>query len=220
MGHATFRTDADHFRSSPISRRFMSRPACLKTGPPLIFVPTCRVLLTLARREALFQRGTQMPKDNAFYMEEYKSLRQEIATKLKERLEFSRWGLIGLAALYSYIFSNPGKPILFWVPFFLSLAMLAHLNEEHRMVHKAGAYIKEQFEPWAEGGEKTPMGWQTYLKRNENPSWLVPWKRFPPEIWDWSPVPLWVALLVLTFVIASGVSAGWWPSLIAPPAKS
>jgi hypothetical protein len=159
-----------------------------------------------------------MPKDNAFYMEEYKSLREEIATKLKERLEFSRWGLIGLAALYSYIFSNPGNPVLFWVPVCLSVAMLAHLNEEHRMVDKAGAYIREQLEPWAAGGDKTPIGWEKYLDLTKNPSWLVPWKRFPKRLWDWSPVPLWLGLLVVTIGVA--LVARWWPSLIVPPAKS
>jgi hypothetical protein len=52
-------------------------------------------------------KGNTMSHDSAFYAEECKSLRQEISTKLKDRLEPNRWGLIGVAALYGYIFSNP-----------------------------------------------------------------------------------------------------------------
>jgi hypothetical protein len=42
-----------------------------------------------------------LTKEETFYIEEYKSLREEMISKLKERLEFNRWGLIGLGALYS-----------------------------------------------------------------------------------------------------------------------
>jgi hypothetical protein len=159
-----------------------------------------------------------MPRNDVFFIEEYKSLRQEIGTKLKDRLEFSRWGLIGLAALYSYIFSNPGKPVLFWIPVWLSLVMIGHLNEEHRLVHKAGDYIRDQLEPWAKSGHGIPKGWEKYWACNDNPApWWVFWRRWPREIWDWSPVPLWVSVLALTLYIAIGASAGRWPSLIAPP---
>lgn len=155
--------------------------------------------------------------NDIFYIEEYKSLRQEIDTKLKDRLEFNRWGLIGLAALYSYILSNPGKPILFWVPVGLSLAMLAHLNEEHTMIYRAATYINTQTERWAAGGE-TPQGWETYLHPLRSPApWWKFWRRWPGSLWDWSPVPLWLVVFGLTLVIAIGVSAGRWPSLITPP---
>ena len=160
-----------------------------------------------------------MANDTAFYSEEYKTLRQEISAKLKDRLEFGRWGLIGIAALYSYIFSNPGKPVLFWVPVFLCLAIIAHLNEEHRMVALVGTYIREQFEPWAAGGQ-TPIGWETYLADHRTPRWWLFWERWPWKIWDWAPVPLWLVVLGLTLVIAIGVSVGLWPSLAAPNCKT
>src|SRR6266487_590389 len=66
-------------------------------------------------------KGAKMSKEETFYIEEYKSLRQDVATKLKDRLEFNRWGLIALAALYSYIFSQPANVLLFWVPVGLSV---------------------------------------------------------------------------------------------------
>jgi hypothetical protein len=154
-----------------------------------------------------------MSRNDAFYLEEYKSLRQEIDAKLRGRLDFNRWGLIGLAALYSYILSHPGKPVLFWVPVCLSLAMLAHLNEEHSMVAKAGTYIKEQLEPWARSGDQIPRGWEKYLEDTNTPFWC----RWPWHLWGWSPVPLWVSVLGLTLLIAIGVSVGLWPSLVEPP---
>lgn len=160
-----------------------------------------------------------MSKEETFYIEEYKSLREEITTKLKDRLAFDRWGLLGLAVLYSYIFSNPGKPILFWVPVFLSGAMIAHLNEEHRMVDKAGVYIKDEIERWISGGALLPHGWQNYLANTQSPTprWWRFWERWPWHLWDWSPVPLWLVLFLLTLIIAIGVSLGRWPSLSAPP---
>ena len=119
-----------------------------------------------------------MSKDEAFFVEEYKLLRAGIASQLKDRFDFHRWGLIGLAALYSYIFSNPGKPILFWVPVFLSLAMISHLNEEHRMIKVLAGYIKDEVEPWAKGGNQIPSGWETYLKRQPIPSLWWVWRRW------------------------------------------
>jgi hypothetical protein len=149
-----------------------------------------------------------------YYLEEYKSLRAEINAKLKDRLEFSRWGLIGLGVLYSYVFSNPGKTVLFWVPVCLSLAMLGHLNEEHRMVAKAADYTKTQMERWAAGGA-VPIGWENYLKSSEVHPWMI-WRRWPVYLWNWSPVPLWLSVFALTLAIAVGVTTGLWPSLIAP----
>jgi len=151
-----------------------------------------------------------MTKEETFYIEEYKLLRQEITTKLKDRLDFNRWGLIALAALYSYIFSsNPAKPILFWVPVFLSAAMIAYLNEEHRMVAVAGAYIKGQVEPWISGLRSFPQGWETFLASTKSPRW---WslRRWPLHLWDWSPVPMWIVVLSFTLIIAILASAGLW----------
>lgn len=148
-----------------------------------------------------------MPRNDAFYLEEYKALRQDIATRLKERLEFSRWGLVGLAALYVYAIANPA-PILFWVPVFLTLLVLAHLNEEHRTIAIVGTYIKEQIEPWAARGAMTPLGWEAYWQSQKSPSSWLPWRRWPWSLWDWAPVPLWISLFGITVGIAIGVSVG------------
>jgi hypothetical protein len=141
-----------------------------------------------------------MSKEETFYIEEYKSLREEITTKLKDVREFSRWGLIGLAALYSYSFSHPENPTLFWVPVGLSFAMIFHLNEEHRLIDKAGAYIGKEIEPWAAGGS-APQGWVKFLYSEPTPRWGS-FKRWPWRIWDWSPVPMWIVLFLGTLVIA------------------
>jgi hypothetical protein len=160
--------------------------------------------------------GDFTSRSETFYGNEYKALRDEITTKLRDRLEFNRWGLIGIAALYSYIFSNAGKPVLYWVPVALSVAMIVHLNEEHRIVAKAATYIREQIEPWAAGNGKAPDGWEIFLlSRPDPPIWKI-WQRWPKTLWGWTPVPLWIFVLGLTLVTAIGVSAGLWPSLIKP----
>jgi hypothetical protein len=123
-----------------------------------------------------------LSKEETFYLEEYKSLRAEMTTKLKDRLEFNRWGLIGLAALYSYIFANPGNPILFGVPVALSLAMIPHLLEEHRIAGKAAKYIEDDIERWIAVGVTAPRGWETYLKIPTPRSSL-----WPPSRWLWPP---------------------------------
>jgi hypothetical protein len=151
-----------------------------------------------------------------------------MATKLKDRLEFNRWGLIALAALYVYIFSHPVKPLLFWVPVFwvpvfLSLALIVQLLEEHRMVAKIARYIEEQIEPWIKGVKPPPEGWEIFLKTPPgNPPWWRFRERWPWHLWDWSPVPMWVVLLfttlsvaIIALVVAIAVSLGWWPSLNA-----
>jgi hypothetical protein len=157
-----------------------------------------------------------MTKEDQFYLDEYKKLTEEMATKLKERLDFNRWGLISLAVLYAYIFSNPAKPMLFWVPVFLSAAMVFHLNEEHRMVAKAGRYIKEETEPWIRGQKAAPKGWETFLKSTpkDPPWWSL--KRWPSEIWEWSPVPMWCVLFGVTFFVAILAIQPWWPWLSGP----
>jgi hypothetical protein len=159
------------------------------------------------------ERRIAMPDDN-FYLDEYKSLRDEVGTKLKARLDFHNWGLIGLAALYSYIFTNLDKwwsiP-LFLVPVGLCASMVAHLLEEHRMVAKAGRYIREEIEPWAAGkpGAK-PKGWETYLELTAH--------QIEPRRWNWSPVPLWCVLTVVTALIAVGMSAAWFAGYRLPQA--
>jgi hypothetical protein len=158
-----------------------------------------------------------MSQEETFYIEEYKSLREEITTKLKDVREFSRWGLIGLATLYSYSLSHAENRMLFWVPVGLSFAMLFHLNEEHRLVDKAGAYIGREIEPWAAGGG-TPQGWVKFLYSEPTPRWGS-LERWPWRIWDWSPVPMWIVLLLVTLVIAISYPHSRPPSLPSTSAQ-
>lgn len=156
-----------------------------------------------------------MSKEETFYLEEYKSLRQDMMTKLKDRLDYSRWGVIGIAALYSYSISNPGYPVLFWVPVFFSILMIGHLNEEHRVVQKTSQYVREQIEPWIAGG-KAPEGWEQFNKRTEPPRWWSFLARWPRDLWDWSPMPMWMVLFFGTLVAAIAVTTGLIPSVSAP----
>jgi hypothetical protein len=162
-----------------------------------------------------------------FFLEEYKSLRQEIDAKVKARVEFHNLGIIGLAAIYSYIFSNLDKPWglpwLFWVPVGLSGTIIYHLLEEHRMVAKAATYIREVVEPWMankknERGEvaSEPQGWETFLKKTADQK--------EPLTGGWSPVPLWCGLTAITTVITVVASLawcmGWQPTKADSPATN
>jgi hypothetical protein len=143
-----------------------------------------------------------LSRQETFHIAEYKSLREEIGTKLKGRLEVNRWGLIALAALYSYVLSN-NNPVLFWVPVGLSAIMIAHLWTEHRMVERAATYIREHVEPWlAAKGAGEPGGWESFLAPPGVP-------RVP--IWQWSPMPLWMTVFGITVVIAIVGFFGLWP---------
>jgi hypothetical protein len=65
-----------------------------------------------------------LSREESFHLEEYKALRQELATTLKDRLDFNRWGLIGIAALYSYLITHPKPPVCSTL-FLLSSGVLA-----------------------------------------------------------------------------------------------
>lgn len=152
--------------------------------------------------------------EESFYPAEYKCLREEVGAALKARQEFNKWGLIGLGALYSFIFSNLDKqwafPALFWVPVGLAAAMLWHMLDINKMIAKAGKYIRLDVEPWMRGeknekGEnlsKKPRGWETFLEDTKDDK--------EPSVWGWSPVPLWRALTLLTGVLAIVLSLGWY----------
>src|SRR5262249_3933018 len=139
-------------------------------------------------------------KQETYHIEEYKALREQLQTTLKDRLDFNRWGLIGLAGLYSYIFSNP-KSILFSVPIIFSLIVIAHLIQEHRNVVWIANYISNDLERWlaeprvpvtngapVSGG---PGGWETQLGR---PGTVAK----SPLLW-W-PLPAWYGIFFGTVI--------------------
>jgi len=105
----------------------------------------------------------------SFHLDEYKLIMDEIKTKLKNRLELSRWGVLGLAAIYSYIFSNFDKPFLYLVPVGVSGLIWYLVKAELEMVATAGRYITEKIEPMlAAPPAGSPAGapgegWATYL---------------------------------------------------------
>ena len=93
------------------------------------------------------------------------------------KLDFNRWGLIGIAALYSYLITHPKPPVLFAVPFFFSLVVYWHLFEQHKTVVDIAEYIKE-IEGWIAAGRPNgpggPEGWEVNLG---------PSKDRPPSTW-------------------------------------
>ena len=149
--------------------------------------------------------------EDTFHIEEYKSLREGMVIKLKDRLEFNRWGLIGLAVLYAYIFLHP-KFVLFLVPFFFSLVVIWRLYEQHKNVHRIAIYIRDHIERCLAKSRETadssvpggPGGWERYL------GVPGPGEKTP---WVWWPLPLWRAICVMTIILAA---IDWfWPKAFA-----
>jgi len=140
-----------------------------------------------------------MPSKEDFHLEEFKSLRKEIETKLKSRLALNRWGLTGLAAIYSYIFSNPTKPVLYLVPCFIAVFIHYLIKAELKTVKKAGDYIREKIEQHLAASD----GWETYLDQ----------KGKRAGVWRWEPLLGWKAVVVFTFIIF-GI-AHLWPEVLA-----
>jgi hypothetical protein len=163
-----------------------------------------------------------MAKEEAeFHVEEYKSLREEIVGKLKDIRDLNRWGLLGLAAVYSYSFSNLDKRWLFWVPAGLSLMIVELVREEHRMVAKTATYIREYIEAEiaterevAGHHEKARGGWEWFLrlKKHNESGWDKLLDRL--GIWRWEPMPLWIVVFLITLGIAIGVF--WFGFFPAP----
>jgi hypothetical protein len=152
-----------------------------------------------------------LSRQETFHIEEYKSLREEMITKLKDRLEFNRWSMIGLAALYSYILANQ-EPMLFWVPVIFSIVVIWHLHEEHRVVARIADYVRLNLEPWLVAprvaGVPLPLGpggWETHLGSPGGGT----------SVWKWSPIPLWICILVFALLVA--IAGELWPSMLAAP---
>jgi hypothetical protein len=133
-----------------------------------------------------------LEKEQTFHIEEYKALREEIKTRLKDRLEFNRWGMIGIAGLYSYIFANPTKPLLFFVPAALSLVVGWNLYREQKDILRLAKYIRLNLEPWLAGATPAgPGGFEKSLRPHDG-----------AEPWLWWPISLWVLIFLVTLLVA------------------
>lgn len=157
----------------------------------------------------------EMSTEETFQIEEYKSLREEIAAKTKDVRDLNRWGLLGLAAVYSYIFSHLDKRWLFWVPVGLSIIIIGLLWSEYRLVARIGRYIRDCIEATAApkrdfDGVRVPIrgGWERYLAPTEE-------NRIP--LWFWGPTPIWLAIFLVTLLVALlAFFCGAFPNLVWP----
>ncbi len=198
-------------KEKPTTNTTSLRTFCAISANVRVAIGRFQISGTLQEHHDDFEGGVvPLTKEETFHIDEYKSLRDELTTKLKDRLEFNRWGLIGVAALYSYILNNP-KPTLFVVPVILSIILIWHLSNEHKGVKRIADYIRDDLERWLAATRTAgppvtggPGGWETHLGTAGGGS-----------LWWWSPLPLWYAMLVLTVVVA--IVAWTCPSLFAAP---
>jgi hypothetical protein len=154
-----------------------------------------------------------MSTEATFQIEEYKALKEEIAAKTKDVRDLNRWGLLGLAAVYSYIFSHLDKRWLFWVPVGLSIIVIGLLWTEYRLVERIGRYIRDCIEAKVApkqkfDGVKASIrgGWERYLAPTEG-------KRTP--LWYWGPTPIWLTIFAVTLVVALlAFFCGAFPNLV------
>lgn len=132
--------------------------------------------------------------EETFHIEEYKSLREEIRTKLADRLQLNRWGILGMGGVYSYVLSHPDRLQLLWVPVGLSSIILALLISEHRIVAKAATYIRDHIESrfHVRSRAGAQSGWETCLVPKGPGSHIV----------LWSPTPIWLAIFVISCAVA------------------
>jgi len=155
-------------------------------------------------------------EDHTFQIEEYKALRQEILAQVKEVRELNRWGLVGLAVVYSYIFSNLDKPYLFWVPVGLSAMIIALLYAEHRLIKKNADFVRDFTEREIAPAREFIIGTATeaqtatdavrkvQIKKKMRGGWerfLSPaGTRLPALLWG--PAPIWLFTFYITLVVA------------------
>jgi hypothetical protein len=137
----------------------------------------------------------------SFHIDEYKALRNEMENKLKDIRGLNRWGLLGLAGVYSFVFSQCEKPsLLFWVPVGLAAAIVAHIFVEHMMVRKIAFYVRDYIEKElaASSSDGTRAGWERHLRPTGQQ--LPRWDKL--SLLSWEPTFLWIGIMFVAVAIA------------------
>jgi hypothetical protein len=162
-----------------------------------------------------------MTQEETFRIEEYKSLRMEIAARVKDVGELNRWGLLGLAVVYSYIFADFDELwLLLWVPVGFSAIIIVFIWEQHKGVAEIAEYIRTYIESDLAPENINQRNKASDIQPNESPE-RGGWERFlivkkgrreVPSLWVWRPTMIWIAICFGTLAIAIvGVFFGAFP---------
>ena len=116
--------------------------------------------------------NTQSRNDSeckVYYLEEYKSLRDEIARHDSSRRYIESSFAIGLVLIYGWMFEHRNdinNTVIFYLPLLFIIVGLTRevayrfrSNQIARYIHKFENYI------WDRSPDDAPWGWETYLKK-------------------------------------------------------
>jgi len=138
-----------------------------------------------------------MEPDKLFLLEEYKALRAEILYLVRQSYLFEAAILVGVGAIYSWLFSrepNGVNPLVWWVPFGLTvLGALRELGVRLRLLQMS-EYIRK-IEPEFLCGETA--GWEHFLFSVR--------KKMRNTLLGISNILIWSAFVLTTLVVALGV---------------
>ncbi len=138
-----------------------------------------------------------MEPEKAFLLEEYKALRAEIIYLVKQSYLFEAAILVGIGAIYSWLFSkepNIVNPIIWWLPFVITvLGAIRELGVRFRLFQLA-EYIRKVEQEFLAG---KVGGWENSLFSLR--------KKMKNTILGLANILIWMTFVVTTFSVALGV---------------
>lgn len=129
-----------------------------------------------------------------FHIEEFKALRAEIDSRIKEGQTWESLGLTATAAVYAWLATNSFCDFAWWIPvLFPAFGLLRHSALMVRILQIAG-YIRDVE---AKLSDDPLTGWETHLlnQRVQHP--------YRSRLISFSSFVFWTALLILTIYIAA-----------------
>jgi len=140
-----------------------------------------------------------------FHFEEYRRLIQEIQTRLQTLSEFEKYSIFGMAAFYSWYFSQSHSspshsvflPYVLWLPVVLSALGLFRCYTTRRRIYAISKYVVEIEKVYALRSVYPAVqlcGWETLMQPNRDG-----WRFYVPTS---DPTVTWLVLLPVTALIA------------------
>ena len=138
-----------------------------------------------------------MEPDKSFLLEEYKALRAEILYLVRQSYLFEAAILVGVGAIYSWLFSrdpNNVNPLIWWLPFGITLlGAIRELGVRLRLFQLA-EYIRGVEREFISG---ETGGWEHFLFSVR--------KKMRNTLLGISNILIWMAFVVTTLLVALGV---------------
>jgi len=131
------------------------------------------------------------PREDSFLLVEFDALRREIELRVKELNEHWRHGLLISGVIWAWLLSQPRHniaPPAFFIPFVLSLILLAEVLRNKQGINRIGIYLHRVEQHFAiEDG----LGWE---KQRDRPLRQTTSRLRP--LWDYF---IWTSLCIANF---------------------